>query len=107
MSTEKLTKAIKNGKNGRVTVAILTRDISAELQADIAKFDRMLEAYLEGRLDEDVFRVFRLNNGIYGQRQGGRQPDGADQGPLRVASAPSSWRRWRISRTPTAEAGGT
>jgi sulfite reductase beta subunit-like hemoprotein len=55
-----------------VTVAILTRDISAELGADIAKFDRMLEAYLEGRLDEDVFRVFRLNNGIYGQRQGGR-----------------------------------
>ena len=55
-----------------VTVAILTRDISAELEADIAKFDRMLEAYLDGRLDEDVFRVFRLNNGIYGQRQGGR-----------------------------------
>jgi sulfite reductase beta subunit-like hemoprotein len=55
-----------------VTVAILTRDISAELQADIAKFDRMLEAYLEGRLDEDVFRVVRLNNGVYGQRQGGR-----------------------------------
>jgi sulfite reductase beta subunit-like hemoprotein len=55
-----------------VTVAILTRDISAELQADIAKFDTMLESYLAGRLDEDAFRVFRLNNGIYGQRQGGR-----------------------------------
>ncbi len=55
-----------------VTVAILTRDISAELEADIVKFDRMLESYLDGRLDEDVFRVFRLNNGIYGQRQGGR-----------------------------------
>jgi sulfite reductase beta subunit-like hemoprotein len=55
-----------------VTVAILTRDISAELEADIAKFDRMLEAYLEGRMEEDEFRVFRLNNGIYGQRQGGR-----------------------------------
>ena len=27
--------------------------------------------YLAGELDEDVFRVFRLNNGIYGQRQGG------------------------------------
>ena len=24
-----------------------------------------------GDIDEDVFRVFRLNNGIYGQRQGG------------------------------------
>ena len=27
--------------------------------------------YLDGRVDEDVFRVFRLNQGIYGQRQGG------------------------------------
>ena len=40
--------------------------------ADIEKFERMLEAYLRGDLDEDVFRIFRLNNGIYGQRQGGR-----------------------------------
>ena len=31
----------------------------------------MLARYLSGDLDEDVFRVFRLNNGIYGQRQGG------------------------------------
>ena len=68
-----LTKAIRNDKNGTlVTVAILTRDISAELQADIVKFDSMLEAYLAGQMDEDRFRVFRLNNGIYGQRQGGR-----------------------------------
>ena len=27
--------------------------------------------YQAGEVDEDVFRVFRLNNGIYGQRQGG------------------------------------
>ncbi|HMK98270.1 MAG TPA: nitrite/sulfite reductase, partial [Acidimicrobiales bacterium] len=54
-----------------MTAAILTREVSAELQADIAKFDRMLEAYLAGQLDEDEFRLFRLNNGIYGQRQGG------------------------------------
>src|SRR5688572_21170988 len=39
--------------------------------ADIEKFERQLERYLAGELDEDVFRVFRLNNGIYGQRQGG------------------------------------
>ena len=56
---------------GPMTAAIETRDISAELEADIAKFDRMLAAYLDGRLDEDEFRLFRLNNGIYGQRQGG------------------------------------
>ena len=31
----------------------------------------MLARYLAGELDEDVFRVFRLNHGIYGQRQGG------------------------------------
>jgi sulfite reductase beta subunit-like hemoprotein len=39
--------------------------------ADIEKFETMLARYLGGDLDEDVFRVFRLNNGIYGQRQGG------------------------------------
>src|SRR6266446_1862110 len=31
----------------------------------------MLARYLAGELEEDVFRIFRLNNGIYGQRQGG------------------------------------
>src|SRR5487761_644099 len=66
-----LTKAIGNGKNGHMTVAIETRDISAQLEQDIAKFDRMLADYLDGQMDEDAFRLFRLNNGIYGQRQGG------------------------------------
>jgi sulfite reductase beta subunit-like hemoprotein len=40
-------------------------------EADIAKFETQLERYLAGDLAEDAFRVFRLNNGIYGQRQGG------------------------------------
>src|ERR1700694_4964591 len=31
----------------------------------------MLAKYLAAELDEDVFRIFRLNNGIYGQRQQG------------------------------------
>jgi hypothetical protein len=31
----------------------------------------MLADHLADRVDEDAFRVFRLNNGIYGQRQGG------------------------------------
>ena len=48
-----------------------TRDISPEAGKDIEKFDRMLGKYLAGELEEEVFRVFRLNNGIYGQRQGG------------------------------------
>lgn len=46
-------------------------DMARELQADIEKFELMLERYLGGELDDDVFRVFRLTNGIYGQRQGG------------------------------------
>jgi len=48
-----------------------TVEPDAETVADIAKFDTMLARYLGGELDDDVFRVFRLNNGIYGQRQGG------------------------------------
>jgi sulfite reductase beta subunit-like hemoprotein len=39
--------------------------------ADIEKFREMLGRYQSGEMGEDVFRVFRLNNGIYGQRQGG------------------------------------
>jgi len=39
--------------------------------ADIEKFERMLAKHLADDMDEDAFRVFRLNNGIYGQRQGG------------------------------------
>ena len=46
-------------------------EIDLEAAADIAKFDEQLQRYLAGDLPEDVFRVFRLNNGIYGQRQGG------------------------------------
>ncbi|CAB4603767.1 unannotated protein [freshwater metagenome] len=45
--------------------------LDAEMSADIAKFEQQLKRYLAGELDDDVFRVFRLNNGIYGQRQGG------------------------------------
>ena len=50
---------------------MLQREIDLEAAADIAKFEEQLERYLSGDLAEDVFRVFRLNNGIYGQRQGG------------------------------------
>jgi len=39
--------------------------------ADIRKFEAQLASYLDGTLDDEVFRVFRLANGIYGQRQGG------------------------------------
>ena len=49
----------------------VTREIRAEALKDIEKFEEQLALYLSGELEEDVFRVFRLNNGIYGQRQGG------------------------------------
>ena len=45
--------------------------IAAHIAADIAKFETVLAQFLAGEVEEDVFRIFRLNNGIYGQRQGG------------------------------------
>ena len=50
---------------------MLQREIDPEAQDDIEKFETQLARYLSGDLEEDAFRVFRLNNGIYGQRQGG------------------------------------
>jgi sulfite reductase beta subunit-like hemoprotein len=50
---------------------MLQREIDAGQAADIEKFERIMAGYLAGEIDEDVFRVFRLTNGIYGQRQGG------------------------------------
>jgi sulfite reductase (ferredoxin) len=50
---------------------MLIREIDPAAKTDIDKFERQLDLYLKGDLEEDVFRVFRLNNGIFGQRQGG------------------------------------
>src|SRR4026209_2792324 len=47
------------------------RDLDAEQQRDIERFERAVAQYLSGEISEDVFRVMRLNNGVYGQRQGG------------------------------------
>jgi sulfite reductase (ferredoxin) len=53
-------------------IKVLPRDQWDQGQLDdIAKFREQLSRYQSGELPEDVFRVFRLNNGIYGQRQGG------------------------------------
>src|SRR3954462_2175925 len=51
--------------------SMLQREIDSAQLADITKFETQLARHLAGELDDDVFRVFRLNNGIYGQRQGG------------------------------------
>ncbi len=50
---------------------MLQREIDPALAADVEKFEVMLDRYLTGDLDDEVFRVFRLTNGVYGQRQGG------------------------------------
>ena len=55
----------------QVTSPLETAPIDPEMAADIDKFEEQLAGYFAGRVPEDVFRVFRLNNGIYGQRQGG------------------------------------
>ena len=45
--------------------------IDPEMQADLDKYRQQYELFKAGELSEEVFRVFRLTNGIYGQRQGG------------------------------------
>lgn len=47
------------------------RDLTAEQHRDIERFETAIAQYLAGEIPEDVFRVMRLNNGVYGQRQGG------------------------------------
>ncbi|MBU3689363.1 MAG: ferredoxin--nitrite reductase [Acidimicrobiales bacterium mtb01] len=47
------------------------RDLYEEQRRDIERFETAISEYLRGEIPEDVFRVMRLNNGIYGQRQGG------------------------------------
>jgi len=48
-----------------------TAVIDPAIADDIAKFREVLADNQAGVVSDEVFRVFRLNNGIYGQRQGG------------------------------------
>lgn len=57
--------------NSHIAPAPFPRDLHEEQLRDIERFERAIEQYLAGEITEDVFRVMRLNNGIYGQRQGG------------------------------------
>ncbi|NOX23530.1 MAG: sulfite reductase, partial [Actinobacteria bacterium] len=52
------------------TLSIPDSDLDPDLLADITTFEDMLAGYRAGDVDEDIFRVFRLSNGVYGQRQG-------------------------------------
>ena len=56
---------------GITPIVSAPRDLDAEQQRDIERFEKAVAQYLAGEITEDVFRVMRLNNGVYGQRQGG------------------------------------
>ena len=49
---------------------MVTRTLPDELLDDIDRYQRLLEKVEAGEIDEDSFKITRLNNGIYGQRQG-------------------------------------
>ena len=48
-----------------------TRTLDPAITEELDTYERTVGEYLDGRVDEDVFRVFRLNQCVYGQRQGG------------------------------------
>src|SRR5215813_11420870 len=48
-----------------------TQPLEPEIEAELVRFADGVQRYLAGEIDDDAFRVFRLNQGIYGQRQGG------------------------------------
>ena len=54
-----------------IAEAPIPRDLDAEQLRDIERFEMAIDQFLKGEISDDVFRVMRLNNGIYGQRQGG------------------------------------
>src|SRR5262245_9338271 len=51
---------------------LATRQLDPTIAEELDIFEGTVADYLDGRVDEDAFRVFRLNHGVYGQRQGGR-----------------------------------
>jgi sulfite reductase (ferredoxin) len=57
-------------------MAIDVRELRAqpldpEIEEELRTFEDGARRFVAGEIDDDVFRVFRLNQGIYGQRQGG------------------------------------
>lgn len=41
------------------------------VDAEVERYESMVAEYLRGEIEDDVFRVYRLGFGMYGQRQGG------------------------------------
>jgi sulfite reductase (ferredoxin) len=50
-----------------------TRRLDPVVAAELDRFEDAVVRYLAGEIDDEAFRVFRLNQGVYGQRQGGHQ----------------------------------
>ncbi len=53
------------------TPELITELLDPEIADELDVYERTTVDYLDGRIEEDVYRVFRLTNGVYGQRQGG------------------------------------
>ena len=45
--------------------------LEPEIEEELRNFEDGARRFIAGEIDDDVFRVMRLNQGIYGQRQGG------------------------------------
>src|SRR5476651_2400220 len=51
--------------------ALRKRPLDPVVEHELDRFEDGVRRYLAGEIDDDAFRVFRLNQGVYGQRQGG------------------------------------
>ncbi|MEX2433194.1 MAG: nitrite/sulfite reductase [Acidimicrobiia bacterium] len=51
--------------------SLRVRPLEPEIEAELERVEDGVRRYLAEEIDEDAFRVFRLNQGVYGQRQGG------------------------------------
>lgn len=56
-----------------VQTAVATHPIPREVEEEIAHYEREAQRFLRGEIHAEVFRRFRLQHGIYGQRQDGVQ----------------------------------
>ena len=72
-----------------------TRVLDPIIAEELDIFEHTTAEYLDGRVDEDTFRVFRLNHGVYGQRQGGRNQMLRHQ-PVMVLQAPDDTRVFHL-----------
>ena len=50
--------------------ALSVRPLEPEIDAELDRYTEGVRRFLADEIDDDAFRVFRLNQGIYGQRQG-------------------------------------